>query len=70
MYAQYAREDDGRGRFPASVKVDVSRETPARLRAAARARGTTVAVFVREAIDSALTSQVDQAQPAPEERAA
>lgn len=57
-------EDDGRGKFPAALKIAVSRDMPARVRQAAEARGTTVADFVRSTLDAAI-----QSAPAPGLRA-
>lgn len=48
--SQFKVPDDGRGLYPASIKVGVPRELPAQVYAAAEAEGCSVSEYVRRAI--------------------
>lgn len=48
--SQFKPADDGRGLYPASIKVGVTRELPAQIYAAAEAEGCSVSEYVRRAI--------------------
>lgn len=47
---QFKRHDDGRGLYPASIKIGVTRELPAQIYAAAEAEHCSVSEWVRRAI--------------------
>lgn len=51
---QFKPHDDGRGLYPASIRVGVPRELPAQIYAAAEAEGCNVSEFVRRAISARL----------------
>ena len=48
--SQFTPPDDGRGLYPASIKIGVPRDLPAQIYAAAEAEGCSVAEYVRRAI--------------------
>ena len=48
--SQFKPPDDGRGLYPASIKVGVPRDLPAQIYAAAEAEGCSVSEYVRRAI--------------------
>ena len=48
--SQFKPPDDGRGLYPASIKIGVPRDLPIKIYAAAEAEGCSVTEFVRRAI--------------------
>lgn len=47
---QFKPHDDGRGLYPASIKIGVPRELPAQIYSAAEAENCSVSEYVRRAI--------------------